>query len=306
MLKRTTFFLLVFVFILALMSVPSAAQTEDLRALIATGKYTEAEAAAKKLLTKTPNDAIVRHQLAEVLAITGRYTEAIAEFERAAKDNANKERLESELRRAELLELTGQEDQAQSIYQSFVKYYNANDPETAFELTMIARALVHLERYQDANDMYRAAIEADSNFLEAQLSAGELFTQKYAYADAATFLADALKINPNSARAYLNIARNKRFQGGEEINAALNRALTLNPNYVEALALKAALALEAGQYDTASVELDKALKINARSPEIHSLRAALLYLQDKDFQPEVTATLDVAPRYGQLYTTLAH
>jgi cellulose synthase operon protein C len=293
-------------FIFVLICGPSSAQNTDLQTLVETGRYAEAEATAKKLLAKTPNDAIVRHQLGEVLAITGRYTEAIAEFERAAKDTANKERLESELRRAELLELTGHEDQAQSIYRSFIKYYNANDAENAFELTMIARALVHLERYQDANDMFRAAIEADSNFLEAQLSAGELFTQKYAYADAATFLSDALKINPNSARAYLDIARNKRFEGSEEMNAALNRALTLNPNYVEALALKAALALEAGQYDAASAELDKALKINARSPEIHSLRAALLYLQDKDFQPEVTATLDVAPHYGQLYTTLAH
>jgi tetratricopeptide (TPR) repeat protein len=306
MLKRTTLFLLVFVFIAALISFPSAAQTVDLRALIETGKYPEAEAAAKKHLIKTPNDAIVRHQLAEILAITGRYTEAITEFAQAAKDTTNKERLESELRRAELLELTGHEDQANAIYQSFVKYYTDNDPATAFELTMIARALVHLERYQDANDMFRTALEADSNFLEAQLSAGELFTQKYAYADAATFLSDALKINPNSARAYLDVARNKRLEGGEELSAALNRALTLNPNYVEALSLKAALALEAGQYDAAATEIDKALKINARSPEVHSLRAALLYLQDKDFQPEVTATLDVAPRYGELYNTLAH
>jgi tetratricopeptide (TPR) repeat protein len=300
--RKTLLSFVVFVLICGQVS----AQNTDLKNLIETGKYTEAEAAAKKLLVKTPNDASVRHQLGEVLAITGRYPEAIAEFERAAKDTTNKERLESELRRAELLELTGHGDQAQSIHQTFVKYYTDNDPASAFELTMIARALVHLERYQDANDMFRAAIEADSNFLEAQLSAGELFTQKYVYADAAEFLSDALKINPNSARAYLDIARNKRLEGGEEINAALNRALTINPNYVEALALKAALALEAGQYDAASAELDKALKINARSPEVHSLRAALLYLQDKDFQPEVTATLDVAPHYGELYNTLAH
>jgi predicted Zn-dependent protease len=123
-----------------------SAQNTDLKNLIETGKYTEAEAAAKKLLVKTPNDASVRHQLGEVLAITGRYPEAIAEFERAAKDTTNKERLESELRRAELLELTGQGDQAQSIYQTFVKYYTDKDPASAFELTMIARALVHIER----------------------------------------------------------------------------------------------------------------------------------------------------------------
>ncbi|HEX5834882.1 MAG TPA: tetratricopeptide repeat protein [Pyrinomonadaceae bacterium] len=309
MLRRTAV-ILISVFVAALISSPSAAQTEDLRAQIETGKYTEAETIAKRLLAKTPDDGSIRHQLAEVLAITGRYAEAITEFERAAKDLAGSEvpgeRLESDLRRAELLELIGQEDQARTIYASFVKYYNDNDPETAPELTLIARALVHLERFQDANDLYRSAIEADSNHLDAQLSAAELFTQKYNYADAAEFLKDALKINSNSARAYLDLARNKRMEGGEEVNAALNRALSINPNYVEALSLKAALALDSGQFDIATTELDKALKINAHSLEAHSLRAAMNYLQDREFEPEVAATLAIAPRYGEVYNTLAH
>jgi tetratricopeptide (TPR) repeat protein len=289
----------------------TAAQKALLRIFLETGKYAEAEATAKRFLTKTPDTGSVRHQLAEALALTGRYAEAITEFERAAADlekanNAPGERLESDLRRAELLELIGQETAAKPIYESFVTYYTDKDPETAFELTMIARALVHLERFQDANDMYRAALEADSDYLETHLSAGELFTNKYNYADAAQFLSDALKLNPNSARAYLNVALNKRLEGGEELNAALNRALTINPNYVEALSLKAALALEAGQFDVASAEIEKALKVNSRSFEAHSLRAAMYYLQDREFEPEVAATLDIGPRYGQVYNTLAH
>jgi len=296
---RTTIFTLVF--ILVWICVPVTAQNTDLKTLIETGRYTEAEAAARKSQS--------HHELGEVLAITGRYTEAIAEFERAAS-NSNSEkpgaRLESELRRAELLELTGQEEQARAIYASFVKYYTDHDPETAFELTLIARALVHLERFQDANDLYRSAIEADSDYLDAHLSAAELFTQKYNYADAAEFLSDAIKLNPNSARANLDLARNKRMEGGEEVNAALNRALTLNPNYVEALSLKAALALESGQFDVASAELEKALKINSRSLEAHSLRAAMYYLQDREYEPEVAATLAIGPRYGEVYNTLAH
>src|ERR1700754_1340507 len=305
---RKTLFSLVF--ILVWICVPSSAQDTDLKTLIETGKYTEAETTAKKILTKTPENGSVRHQLGEVLAITGRYTEAIAEFEHAAKDldksDVPGERLESDLRCGELLELTGQEDQARTIYVSFVKYYTDNDPEPAFELTLIARALVHLERFQDANDMYRSAIEADSNHLDAQLSAAELFTQKYNYADATEFLSDAIKLNPNSARAYLDLALNKRLEGGEEVNAALNKALSINPNYVEALSLKAALALESGQFDIASTELEKALKINSRSLEAHSLRAAMNYLQDRDFEPEVAATLAIGPRYGEVYNTLAH
>src|SRR5688572_11084086 len=236
------------------------AQKAILRIYLETGRYTEAEATARKFLQKTPDTGAVRHQLAETLAITGRHTEAIAEFERAAADSAKSEntsadKLGSDLRRAELLELIGQEDRAKTIYESFVKYYTDNDPETAPELTLIARALVHLERYQDANDMYRSAIEADSAYLEAQLGAAELFTAKYAYVDAATFLDDALRINQNSARAYLNLARNKRYEGGEQVVSALDRALSINPNLVEALSLKAALALEAGKLDAASTEI---------------------------------------------------
>ena len=284
------------------------AQKGLLRVYIETGRYAEAEATAKRFLTKTPDAGAVRHELGEALAIVGKHTEAIVEFERAAADaeksDAPHDKLASDLRRAEMLELIGQEDRAKPIYESFVKYYTDNDPQSAFELTLIARALVHLERFQDANDMYRSAIEADSNYLDAQLGAGELFTEKYQYGDAAQFLDDALKINPNSARAHLDVALNKRIDGGDD--AALGRALAINPNLVEAIALKAALALDAGQFDAAAAEIDKALKINPRSLEAHSLRAAMFYLQDKEFEPEVAATLAISPRYGGVYNTLSH
>ena len=287
------------------------AQRALLRVYIETGRYSEAEATARKFLAKTPETAPVRHELAEVLAITGRYTEAIAEFERAAADSEKSDsppgdKLASDLRRAELLELVGQEDRAKTIYQSFVKYYTDNDPDTAQELTLIARALVHLERFQDANDMYRSAIEADTSYLESHLGAAELFTQKYAYGDAATFLDDALRINPNSARAHLDLARNMRLEGGEQMAAALARALAINPNFADALALKAATALEASRFDEASTEIDKVLKTNTRSLEAHSLRAAMFYLQDRDFEPEVAATLAISPRHGEIFNTLSH
>src|SRR5215204_6590769 len=84
------------------------AQRALLRVYIETGRYAEAEAAARKFLAKTPETASVRHELAEALAITGRHTEAIVEFERAGadsekSDNALGDKLASDLRRAELL-----------------------------------------------------------------------------------------------------------------------------------------------------------------------------------------------------------
>jgi tetratricopeptide (TPR) repeat protein len=297
-----------------LASSPSDAAAEKLLlvALIETGRYVEAEASAKKFLVKSPDAGLVRHQLAEIYAATGRYAEAIDEFARAADAEKTKaprgEKLESDLRRAELLVIVGQEAAAQPIFESFVKHYTDNDPQTALELTLVARALVHLEKFQDANDAYRAAIDSDSTHLDAQLGAAELFTDKYNYGDAAQFLDDALQVNPNSARAHLDVAINKKLDGGEEMSDALERALTINPNYVAAIVFKAGLTLEAGEFADANALLDKALKINPRSLEAHTLRAAMFYLQDRDrdVEAEIAATMAVNPRYGEAYNILSH
>jgi cellulose synthase operon protein C len=292
---------------------PSDAEAQRLilRAYLETGRYAEAEAAAGRFLDKRPLAGGVRHALAEVLAATGRYEEAVKEFERAARDSAAGQsapsaRLESELRRAEVLRLTGQEEKAREIFQSFVAYYNTKGPESAPELTLIARALSHLERHKDASDMYMAAIQADPSFIEAQLGGGELFTEKYNYSEAAQFFQDALEINPSSARAHLGVAANKRLEGGAAMLESLKRSLEINPNMIEARAMRAGAELEAGNYDAASAEIEKALKVNPRSLEAHALRAALLYLSDKDFEPAAAQALAVNPRYGELYDTLSH
>src|ERR1044072_915492 len=107
--------------ILFLFTVAVFAQTDpfglvDLKKDIETGRYTEAETTARKLLLKTPEDGAIPHDLPEFPALTGRYTEAITEFERAAADSAKAndvaDKLESDLRRAEVLDLIGQEDRA--------------------------------------------------------------------------------------------------------------------------------------------------------------------------------------------------
>ena len=297
-------------FVARLATNPADAEAETLllRAFIDTGRYLEAETSAKKFLLKAPAAAAVRHELAEVFATTGRYAEAITEFERAGADASKSpaEKLLSDLRRAEVLELTGQEDRARQIFESLVAYYKNRQPETAAELKVVARALVHLERFQDANDLYRAAIEADSSNLESYLGAGELFIEKYNYGDAAQFLDEALQLNQSSARAHFDMALVKRFDGSGEVSEALDRALVINPNLVDALTFRAGLALEASEYSDAAANIERAFKINPRSLDAHAIRAAMLYLQDRDFEPEVAAALAINPRYGAVFNVLSH
>jgi len=296
------------------------AQKGLLQAYLETGQYTEAERDAKKFLAARDHEAQSRLMLGEVYAVTGRYAEAIVEFEKASQAaqkpakkadeeaEANPIKLSADLRRAEILKLTGKEEAATAIFQSFVKYYEENDVDSAEELTLVARALTHLERYKDANDIYLEAIAADEEYVEAQLGGGELYTAKYNYAEAAEFLNDALKINPNSARAHLAVAANKRIEGGDAMNAALTQALKINPNYVEAKTFAATIDLEAERHQSATKPIDEALKINPNSLEAHSLRAAMFWLQDKqnDYNNEVKATLAINQQYGMLYEVLAH
>jgi tetratricopeptide (TPR) repeat protein len=278
----------------------AAAQRLLLRAQLETGRYAEAEAAARLFLNSHPEAGGVRHELAETLAATGRYAEAVKEFERAGVG------LASDLRRAELLEATGQGQRAREIFSSIVRFYEESEPADAPTLTTVARALVRLEKFQDARNLYAEAIEADPTYTEAHLGGGELFTEKYNYAEAAVFFEDALKLNPNGARAHFGIAVNKKIERDEEVLAALGRALAVNPNMVEARALAAALELEAGEYEEASAEIEKGLRVNPHAAELHALRAAQLYLQDKDYAPAAAQALSINPRYGQLYETLAH
>ena len=62
------------------------AEKNLLHAFIETGRYVDAESSAKKFLLKVPDAGAVRHQLGLVFALTGRYAEAITEFERATVD----------------------------------------------------------------------------------------------------------------------------------------------------------------------------------------------------------------------------
>ncbi len=305
------------------------AQRGLLKAYLETGKYTEAETEAKKILARGESHS-ARLALAEVMAITGRYDVAIAEFDKVSKSvektkpkddkkaeekegeeldpNLSTQKLHADLRRAELLHLTGKEEAAKVIFEGFVKYYEDNDVDSAEELTLVARALVYLEKYQDANDMYLEAIAADESYLEAHLGGGELYTSKYNYDEAASFFADAVKINPNSARLHLAMASNKRISGGDEMNARLAEALKINPNYVEAKVFAATVDLEGERQASSAKQIEEVLKINPNSLDAHALRAAMFWLQDKraEFDGEVKTTLAINPRYGMLYEVLGH
>ncbi|MEW6213014.1 MAG: tetratricopeptide repeat protein, partial [Acidobacteriota bacterium] len=275
--------------------------------LIETGDYSTAEKKAKEFLSSSV-DARLRAHLAKIQFITGRYPEAAAEFDRARKEAKGALFLRTSLGRARALLSQGKEEEARPALQEFISYYNANQPKSAEELTLIAHALVHLEKFNDANELFIDAREADDTFIEAFTGQGELLNEKYNYEDAASLFQDALKINPNSADAHTGIAESLKLTSIEEPSAAVDRALAVNPNHTGALRLRAWLDLEADRPDLAMKSIERALNVNPNAVEIIAIQAAVAYLADKktDLDAATRRALAVNPKAGKFFATLAH
>jgi len=97
----------------------------------------------------------------------------------------------------------------------------------------------------------------------------------------------ATEIDPNYARAWALlglghvILRYVRGGSAEPGMSAADRALALDPNLAEAHAIKARVYSEAGQFDAASVEIDRALQLDPESYEVNRSAAYLNYRQNR-------------------------
>jgi tetratricopeptide (TPR) repeat protein len=310
----------VFTALLAKNSNDEPAQQGLMRTLIETGDYRTAESKTKEYLSARPKDGAMRVALGDVLVATGRYNEAATTFEQAARDSKSATQLRALLGQARALRAQGKEEQSQPVLQQLVRYYSENAPRAAEELTTIAEALVLLEQYKDANELFIDAREADATYAEAFIAQGELLNEKYSYGDALSLFEDALKINPHSPRALIGIAECKQNgvvsasrgktpgnPADEEPPAVIAHAIAVNPNNADALAMDAWLDLETESFDEATKSIDRALAANPNSINALAVRAAMFYLADKksELDAETKRVLSINPHAGEFLDTLA-
>jgi len=282
--------------------------TEGLiRAQIETGDYATAEKGTRDFLNTQPAEGSLRVALGDIEFETGRYVEAASEFERAAKDSKGSVWLSAILGRARALRIQGKEDEARALAQEFVRYYNTNSPRSAEELTLIAEALVLLEKVKDANELFIDAREADPALADAFIGQGELLNEKYNYGEAASLFQDALKVNPNSTRALLGLATSKQFESNEAQLALIYKALEVNSNCVAALVARASIDVESDNHEAATQQTDRALKVNPNALDAMAVRASMFYLSDRraDFEAEIKRALAINARAGEVFVTLA-
>ncbi|MBW3630543.1 MAG: tetratricopeptide repeat protein, partial [Gemmatimonadetes bacterium] len=277
------------------------------QALAETGKYADAEAAARE-----GNSQQLANLLGEVLYAEGKIGEAEAAFRRGA-ESGSPHRLMAEANLAELLLERGQRDEAFTRFDRFIDIYNGGAALGAQDLTAVGTAVQHLgvrdhKLFQDALKAYDQAIAADPAYLEPKLRVGELFLDKYDSGEAQKSFQEVLAINPSHPRALLGMARAKEFDGATgEAFELVRRALQVNPNFVPALVTLARLDLGYEDTRTAEQQVQKALAVNPASLDALAVLGAIRFVTGDEaaYRQARDRVLRLAPFHAEFYTTVA-
>ena len=157
--------------------------------------------------------------------------------------------------------------------------------------------------FQLANDAYRIATEKAPNDPALHTGWGELFLQVHDNAEAAKSFQDALKIDDKWVPALVGMAGALLDVNPPAAEKAVEQALALDPDVVDAHLLKAMLELDKSDREAAKASIAKAKAINPASLDALALSGAVAYVEDRhaDLEKEASAALKINPRFGGAY-----
>ncbi len=279
------------------------------QALAATGRYDEAEEAARR--GEAAAGAALSVTLGEILLARGRLDEADEAFRRGSVEGAP-DRLMGLYHRAALRHRRGDRPGALDAFDGFIDVYNAGGARTARDLTAVALAVQALgvrdpDLFRDALRAFDEAAAADPADPEPRLRVGELFLAKYNGADARSSFEEVLAVNPRDARALLGRARALDFSREGGALPAVQAALEVNPSLAEARVFLGWLQLGLEEAAEAAAEAERALEVNPASPEALALLAAARRVRGDSagYEEARRRALELDPGYSGLWVALA-
>ena len=150
------------------------------------------------------------------------------------------------------------------------------------DLIAIATAVRLDGNWKDANDVLRDAVRANPRATAANLDWGDVLLQKHNAADAEAAFKDVLKVDPDNPDARVGLARvavADRYDGATALEE-IGRALAINPAHAGALALRAALALDAENWSAAAADVAAIRRTNPQDVGAARVAAAAAFLVD--------------------------
>jgi tetratricopeptide (TPR) repeat protein len=272
------------------------------RTWMMTGQYAEAEAICRKTLDERPGEVRLISRLAEILSLTGRSDEAMGILAPVANGTAPSPR--SLVQYGELMRMRGRHAEAAAAFQRAVSLHDNGRVIDSEGLAMVGVASRSLERFHDANRLFRQALRADPENLEAQVLWGDLFRAKYNDAEARKSYTEVLQRNAGHVPALVGMAATL---GGRAAQKMLETALEINARCESALEALAQTAIEDDRMDAARAYLARILETNRESLKARTLLAAIAYLAEDDGKYEgIRKALEqFSPANGLFYERIA-
>ena len=132
---------------------------------------------------------------------------------------------------------------------------------------------------------YDRALKVSRAHRGATLASGELALSKKDFAVAAEVFGEGVKSHPNDADMHFGLARSIETAQARLAAHHLSEALRLNPKHTSALLYRAEQAIDSEQYADAGKLLDQVLEINPSHPLAWALHAVMAHL-DNDIENE--------------------
>ncbi len=272
------------------------------RTRIMTGKYREAEESLQQSLAEFERHESTSSQLAEILTLTGRSVDALRILEPFIDDQTASVRILVQF--GQVLRIHGRRSEAEPHFLQAIHYYDRGLVFEAEDVAWVGVACRELDRFHDANNLFREAVRLNPESLEIHQLWGDLFREKYNIAEAQRSFGDILKLNENYVPALVGMAMT---EGGQAAHVFLDSALTINPRSEPALVVRAGLFSEDERYDDAIHCLQQALQINPESIDAMAILAAIAVLKDDDetLQELEKKVAALSPGNGEFYARIA-
>ncbi|MDR1989666.1 MAG: tetratricopeptide repeat protein [Acidobacteriaceae bacterium] len=271
---------------------------EQLTAALNEGRYDQIPEMAAQFSVRDPD---ITTLVARALIARGRYQDAEAMLRPAATQVPTSD---AALELGLLLHMQDRPE-AQAILQRVAPMASSGrDPRTT---TRGARALGALGRAQEAYQALSDAADAAPRDSVIRTALGELALEKFDQPQAYQAFQNALRSDDRYVPAMIGLARTLEDENPKQATETVMKALAINPSCVDAHLFLARQALDAGRRDEAREAIEKALEVNPNSLEGHALLAGVAYIEDKqdEYAAEIGKALAIAPRYGEAYRVVA-
>jgi len=192
----------------------------------------------------------------------------------------------SPLRSANKVDLAQQYLQSgdKEAYKQTIEPLLKKAPKFVPALLLAAKFQASEQQLAEARKRVNSVLSLDPTNHDAIALSGNLFLAKREVAEALEVFEQGVQFFPQSPVAHFNLARAALSDNrAADAKNSLMKALSLNPDYSEAMALMANLQLQSGEYSSAEININKLL---ARSPNDLSLKLQFAAIKRGQGSPE--------------------